>query len=299
MFEVAISTDKVFFGSYVKYRNVSSIYLHTTKSGRLCCILKGTLMNFIHVKFVLCYKDKDMPNQNLNNFFLHRFLFSTSKSKSKTKELLDGSQKNGTQGMEEILGLCSGKFSGLEAMSKKQSKTPRSFFGDKTNAKDKSPNMEELLGLCSGQFVSDKPTDEISTRKLKPRSLLGTAIQGEPSKSSQMDELLGLCSGVFPASEKPDTQNKSNSDTSPKSKNKDPEDAEDKEVYEEKKESDSSDKEEEEEGKDTDVKEENEENSDNEENDDSEKDEASAGEDSDVDMEELRKKKKYQRSYGK
>uniref|UniRef100_S4RP16 Claspin n=1 Tax=Petromyzon marinus TaxID=7757 RepID=S4RP16_PETMA len=62
--------------------------------------------------------------------------------------------------MDELVGMCSGKF-------ELKNTTPR---------KRNSSEMDELVGLCSGKFESQDP---------------------RPRKNSDMDELVGLCSGKF------------------------------------------------------------------------------------------------------
>lgn len=90
------------------------------------------------------------------------FFLGIQKYKSKNPFTIASTQSANTENMDEILGLCSGQFTGNPTQK------PQDTQGD----------MEELLGLCSGKFATQKETGLAYTQR-------------------NMDELLGLCSGKF------------------------------------------------------------------------------------------------------
>jgi len=102
-----------------------------------------------------------MNDDDNNNIVLVicRFLFSTKKQQKEKQDKLQSINDPIIENadMEEILGLCSGQFTGAE--SKTESNTtkrkPRSLFGTPIEEHTES-NMDELLGLCSGMFGSEE-----------------------------------------------------------------------------------------------------------------------------------------------
>uniref|UniRef100_S4RP04 Claspin n=1 Tax=Petromyzon marinus TaxID=7757 RepID=S4RP04_PETMA len=75
--------------------------------------------------------------------------------------------------MDELVGMCSGKF-------ELKNTTPR---------KRNSSEMDELVGLCSGKFESQDPRPTLASLSLR--------TQDQERTNSDMGELLGLCSGNF------------------------------------------------------------------------------------------------------
>ena len=79
--------------------------------------------------------------------------------------------------MSELLGLCSGTFTGTDQPKMKS---------DEANLER---NMSELLGLCSGKF-----TDQAA---MKSNFSSQNGNGNEIKEDRNMSELLGLCSGRF------------------------------------------------------------------------------------------------------
>ncbi|XP_038074213.1 claspin-like isoform X2 [Patiria miniata] len=103
--------------------------------------------------FRFSYDDDETQTQFLDeNGFLK--LRSTSKPKPATKRLFEDENASQDQ-MDELLGLCSGKFNnGAESSSKIR----KGLFSQLSSQRVEGTqgNLDELLGLCSGTFVSQK-----------------------------------------------------------------------------------------------------------------------------------------------
>lgn len=79
--------------------------------------------------------------------------------------------------MSDILGLCSGQFTGFESKPTRPRK-PKSLLGTLINDDNsQSSNMDELLGLCSGMF-SSKDNDAENESKEDDFKLLDVDIDG-------------------------------------------------------------------------------------------------------------------------
>ena len=118
------------------------------------------------------------------------FLKPVKKQSSMLGEADPSTQEN----MDELLGLCSGKFT--ENSSRSVSNTVGSF-GFSSQLASTQNNMDELLGLCSGKFSEGTPRTQLSNKNelLQIGELVST--QGPTDTQTNMDELLGLCSGTF------------------------------------------------------------------------------------------------------
>lgn len=79
---------------------------------------------------------------NLTFFFISSLDSESENKKGSCKQQLFGTLANTQNNMDELMGLCSGKFAEGSAKSKEQ------LFETQADTQ----NMEELMGLCSGKF---------------------------------------------------------------------------------------------------------------------------------------------------
>ncbi|XP_022107013.1 claspin-like [Acanthaster planci] len=114
--------------------------------------------------FRFSYEEDETQTQFLDeNGFLK--LRSASKPKPSTKRLFE--VENGSQeDLDELLGLCSGKFTGAPESS---SKIRKGLFSQLSSQRVEATqgNMDELLGLCSGTFASQRDTQAKTTQPIQ------------------------------------------------------------------------------------------------------------------------------------
>lgn len=154
-------------------------------------------------------------NECLNHIspfvYYNRYFLSTSKKRK--KKVLASDKSN----MSELLGLCSGAFSGqpktkITTESQEQMSELLSLCSGKFSetAKDEiheesQENMNELIGLCSGKFTDERRGNSASESENRTESLgLCSGKFGDEnpelttmSETQNMNELLDLCSGKF------------------------------------------------------------------------------------------------------
>ncbi|XP_060082451.1 claspin-like [Ylistrum balloti] len=93
------------------------------------------------------------------------FLKVESTDKKNVRSFAVGNTDNAeSSDMDELLGLCSGRFAATQSEDKKSCK---SLFGTQQT----QGNMDELLGLCSGQFAGSGKTPQVSQKSGMKRKL--------------------------------------------------------------------------------------------------------------------------------
>ncbi|KAL4238153.1 hypothetical protein ACF0H5_002864 [Mactra antiquata] len=92
------------------------------------------------------------------------YLKTKSTGKKKKPVPMFVSDDTQSQNMDEILGLCSGKF--MDTQAEVKDKSSRKNLFDDGSMSNTQGNMEELMGLCSGVFV-DKSDDIKESKKRK------------------------------------------------------------------------------------------------------------------------------------
>ncbi|XP_053401121.1 claspin-like isoform X2 [Mercenaria mercenaria] len=101
---------------------------------------------------------------------------STGKKKQMAPDIaaddISGTQNN----MDELLGLCSGRF--MESQAAGKDKTSRKSLFDESSASNTQSNMDEFIGLCSGVF-----TEKLSTQSGK-KGTKRTASEAESDEDS-------------------------------------------------------------------------------------------------------------------
>ncbi|XP_078449522.1 claspin [Lampetra fluviatilis] len=93
-------------------------------------------------------------------------------------------RKRNSSEMDELVGLCSGKFESQHSTARQR----------------KNSDMDELVGLCSGKFESQDPRPRKNSDMDELVGLCSGKFESQdprPRKNSDMDELVGLCSGKF------------------------------------------------------------------------------------------------------
>lgn len=94
---------------------------------------------------------------------------------------LDFTGIEGSQDGDELIGLCSGQFTGKEASSKVDQLCEEEFAP--------TQDMNSLMGLCSGTFgMEDKD---------RPNAFASLTESQDKKNEDEEDELLGLCTGKF------------------------------------------------------------------------------------------------------
>ncbi|CAN0020047.1 unnamed protein product [Lampetra fluviatilis] len=140
-------------------------------------------------------------------------------------------RKRNSSEMDELVGLCSGKFESQHSTARQR----------------KNSDMDELVGLCSGKFESQDPRPRKNSDMDELVGLCSGKFESQdprPRKNSDMDELVGLCSGKFESqnprprknSDKDDLENKDEQDGSDAESGDEEEDKEEEEEEEEVKE---------------------------------------------------------------
>ena len=153
--------------------------------------------------FVFCGQGDDLGNTSAN--FSNRSImlsplqdsqFPVNEKPSGTKLDFSG-LGNSQENSQELLGLCSGKFSNKDDLTQnidelaglcsgRFTKNDQDKISDLLDVDDKDDyDDDELLGLCTGKFTENKD-DKIS--KL---------LDVDDQSNNENDELLGLCTGKF------------------------------------------------------------------------------------------------------